>query len=156
MSTQRLHKYMYLVTVYTTDGNTSPDGFSEAVEALTPFKDYRHITCELQDRAACPESRDIDAPAMPAYPTGESRGSRAELDYFSRSDAWRDAVTAAVRAWPVAGNELARLTAHDLDCRCDTMSGSHIDWAFHTLCSLRRECKDEMDRHATTLAAVKP
>lgn len=97
MKQQRLHKYTYTVTVFTTDGNSSPDAFAETIEALTPFSDYRHVTCELQNRATCPESRTIDVPPMPVFPSGADK--RQEMAYFDRQDEWVDAVTAAVRAW---------------------------------------------------------
>lgn len=65
----------------------------------------------------------------------------------------QNAAIDAEAALAEAQRENERLTGHDLDCRCDVLSGSHIDWAHHTLCSLRRECKDERDSHAIALAA---
>ena len=43
---------------------------------------------------------------------------------------------------------------HDADCRCGPNSGSHLDWAYHSPCTLRRIAKDQADQIASLLCEV--
>ena len=91
----RMHKYTFTVDLYTTDGYRSPDDFAQAIEQLPFGQQYAHVDATLQDRATCPQSRDVDAPPVPEWPADE----RQRAQYYNRLDERRDALTQAVYQW---------------------------------------------------------
>jgi len=65
--------------------------------------------------------------------------------------------TAKVPALIAAAREEGRrerVAKHDADCRCGPNSGSHLDWAYHSTCTLRRIAKDQADQIASLLCEI--
>lgn len=86
----RLHKYTFTVTLWTTDGVSSPDAMMEIFvkdAAAHAAGEYQYLDVELHDRATCPTSFDVLAD-KPRWPSEK----RDESAYWTKRDEWIDKV----------------------------------------------------------------
>lgn len=90
----RLHRYDYTVTLWTTDGASSPDDLIATIlrdgQDKLPLDHYHHVEETLHDRATCPIGS-TDVPERPKYP-GDQRDKGALAAYWEARDRWIDAV----------------------------------------------------------------